>query len=68
MQAETESLSGDDYRVLAEIGAAHKAIRAELAKRIVGQEQVVEETLTAFENDQQVGAWTSSTRVPRNFA
>jgi predicted acyl esterase len=29
---------------------------------------LIEETLTAFENDQQVGAWSSSARIPRNLA
>jgi len=48
MQLETPALSGDDYRVLKEIGEAHKAVRAELAKRIVGQDEVVEQVLTAF--------------------
>ena len=48
MQLETPALSGDDYRVLKEIGEAHKAIRAELSKRIVGQDEVVEQVLTAF--------------------
>ncbi|MCB9894715.1 MAG: MoxR family ATPase [Planctomycetes bacterium] len=48
MGREQPSLSGDDYRVLGEIGETHKAIRAELGKRIVGQEQVIEEVLTAF--------------------
>ena len=46
-EAET-GLSGDDYRVLGELGEAHAAIREELAKRIVGQEEVVEQVLTAF--------------------
>jgi MoxR-like ATPase len=42
------ALSGDDYRVLKELGEAHSAIREELAKRIVGQEEVIEQVLTAF--------------------
>ncbi|MCL4729099.1 MAG: MoxR family ATPase, partial [Planctomycetes bacterium] len=48
MQPETTGLTGDDYRVLKEIGESHRAIRAELAKRIVGQDEVVEQVLTAF--------------------
>ncbi|MCB9934936.1 MAG: MoxR family ATPase [Planctomycetes bacterium] len=48
MAQDQPALSGDDYRVLGEIGEAHKAIRAELAKRIVGQEDVIEQVLTAF--------------------
>jgi MoxR-like ATPase len=42
------ALSGDDYRTLKELGETHAAIRAELAKRIVGQNEVVEQVLTAF--------------------
>ncbi|MBK8206178.1 MAG: MoxR family ATPase [Planctomycetes bacterium] len=45
---EQPALSGDDYRVLKELGDAHAAIRHELAKRIVGQDDVVEQVLTAF--------------------
>ena len=48
MSREQPELSGQDYRVLGEIGAMHKAIRAELAKRIVGQDEVIEQVLTAF--------------------
>jgi MoxR-like ATPase len=48
MATEQPALTGDDYRVLGEIGEAHKAIRAELAKRIVGQDEVIEQVLTAF--------------------
>ncbi|MCG3184737.1 MAG: hypothetical protein ICCCNLDF_02866 [Planctomycetes bacterium] len=48
MAQDQPALSGDDYRVLGEIGEAHKAIRAELAKRIVGQDDVIEQVLTAF--------------------
>lgn len=48
MGSEQPALSGDDYRVLGEIGEAHKAIRAELGKRIIGQEEVIEQVLTAF--------------------
>jgi MoxR-like ATPase len=48
MAQDQPALTGDDYRVLGEIGEAHKAIRAELAKRIVGQEEVIEQVLTAF--------------------
>jgi MoxR-like ATPase len=48
MSQDQPALTGDDYRVLGEIGEAHKAIRAELAKRIVGQEEVIEQVLTAF--------------------
>lgn len=42
------ALSGDDYRVIKEIGQANEAIRRELAKRVVGQEEVVTQVLTAF--------------------
>lgn len=45
---EQPALSGEDYRVLKELGSAHAAIRAELSKRIVGQDEVVEQVLTAF--------------------
>ena len=48
MGSEQPALTGDDYRVLGEIGEAHKAIRAELSKRIIGQEEVIEQVLTAF--------------------
>lgn len=48
MSQDQPALSGDDYRVLGEIGEMHKAIRAELAKRIIGQEDVIEQVLTAF--------------------
>ncbi|MBK9976263.1 MAG: MoxR family ATPase [Planctomycetes bacterium] len=48
MQLDTPALSGDDYRVLQEIGQAHKAVREELRKRIIGQDEVVEQVLTAF--------------------
>ncbi|MBZ0135132.1 MAG: AAA family ATPase [Planctomycetes bacterium] len=48
MGSEQPALTGDDYRVLGEIGEAHKAIRAELGKRIIGQEEVIEQVLTAF--------------------
>lgn len=42
------ALSGDDYRVIKEIGVANLAIRRELAKRVVGQEEVITQVLTAF--------------------
>jgi MoxR-like ATPase len=42
------ALSGDDYRTLKELGEAHAAIRSELAKRIVGQTEVVDQVLNAF--------------------
>ncbi|MEE9310821.1 MAG: AAA family ATPase, partial [Planctomycetota bacterium] len=48
MEIEQPTLSGDDYRVLKEIGDAHKAIREELGRVIVGQEEVIEQVLTAF--------------------
>lgn len=48
MSQDQPALSGEDYRVLGEIGQAHAAVRAELAKRIIGQEQVIEQVLTAF--------------------
>ncbi len=47
-ELETTALAGDDYRVLKELGEAHHAIRHELAKRIIGQDDVVEQVLTAF--------------------
>ncbi|MCC6464137.1 MAG: MoxR family ATPase [Planctomycetes bacterium] len=48
MQIEQPGLSGDDYRILKQIGEAHRAIRRELGKRIIGQNDVVEQVLTAF--------------------
>ncbi len=42
------ALSGEDYRVLKELGEAHAAIRNELSKRIVGQDEVVDQVLNAF--------------------
>lgn len=46
--SEQPALSGDDYRLLKELGESHSAIRAELAKRIVGQDEVIEQVLNAF--------------------
>ncbi|MHC4840234.1 MAG: AAA family ATPase, partial [Planctomycetota bacterium] len=48
MEIEQPTLSGDDYRVLKEIGEGHKAIRDELGRVIVGQDEVIEQVLTAF--------------------
>ncbi len=48
IELDKPALSGDDYRVLKELGEAHKAIRAELSRRIIGQDEVVEQVLTAF--------------------
>jgi MoxR-like ATPase len=48
MPEEQTGLSGEDYRVLKEIGETHEALRAELGRRIVGQSDVIEQTITAF--------------------
>ncbi len=50
MPTETDkpALTGDDYRTLKELGEAHKAVRTELSRRIIGQDEVVEQVLTAF--------------------
>ncbi|HRJ79531.1 MAG TPA: AAA family ATPase, partial [Planctomycetota bacterium] len=48
LELDKPALTGDDYRTLKELGEAHKAIRAELSKRIIGQDEVVEQVLTAF--------------------
>jgi MoxR-like ATPase len=48
MPQDQPALTGEDYRVLGEIGETHRAIRAELGKRIVGQHEVIEQVLTAF--------------------
>ncbi|MCC6572838.1 MAG: AAA family ATPase [Planctomycetes bacterium] len=47
-EMEQTALTGDDYRVLKELGDAHREIRFELSKRIIGQDDVVEQVLTAF--------------------
>ena len=48
IEVDKPALTGDDYRVLKELGEAHKAVRAELSRRIIGQDEVVEQVLTAF--------------------
>jgi len=48
IELDKPALTGEDYRVLKELGEAHKSIRAELSRRIIGQDEVVEQVLTAF--------------------
>ncbi len=47
-EAPARDLSQDDMQALERLEAAHAAIRAELAKVIVGQEQVIEQLLIAI--------------------
>jgi MoxR-like ATPase len=48
IELDKPALTGEDYRTLKELGEAHRAVRAELGKRIIGQDEVVEQVLTAF--------------------
>ena len=48
LELDKPALTGEDYRTLKELGEAHRAVRAELGKRIIGQDEVVEQVLTAF--------------------
>jgi len=48
IELDIPALTGEDYRTLKELGEAHRAVRAELGKRIIGQDEVVEQVLTAF--------------------
>ena len=48
MELEQPALSGEDYRVLKELGDVHLELRQELSKRIIGQNEVVEQVITAF--------------------
>jgi MoxR-like ATPase len=47
-QSDNQDLSKDDLQALEELKKAHDSVRTELAKVIVGQDQVIEQLLTAI--------------------